>query len=139
MKQNYKVGEKLDLTGLRVTAHYPSGTTESLNDGDYTTSIAEETVLSTGGKFDLVVTYLDKTDTVEINVVKTATKVDFNIDNAKLYYHYGDQLDLSGIGGITSIRFHEKSLKTIEDNNSNNGIYSSTDHIIVDAIFESGD
>ena len=49
------------------------------------------------------------------------------------------QLDLSGIGGITSIRFHEKSLKTIEDNNSNNGIYSSTDHIIVDAIFESGD
>ena len=113
MKQNYKVGEKLDLTGLRVTAHYPSGTTESLNDDDYTTSIAEDTVLSTGGKFDLVVTYLDKTDTVEINVVKTATKVDFNIDNAKLYYHYGDQLDLTGL--VVTVTYDDGSIEVITD------------------------
>ena len=47
------------------------------------------------------------------------------------------QLDLTGIGAITSIRFDEKSLDAI--NNGNNGIYGGTEQIIVDAIFESGD
>lgn len=47
------------------------------------------------------------------------------------------QLDLTGLGEITSIRFDEKSIDAV--NNGNNGIYGGTEHIIVDAIFESGD
>lgn len=48
------------------------------------------------------------------------------------------QLDLVGIGEITSIRFDDKSIQAIESN-KNNGIYGTTEHIIVDAVFESGD
>ena len=95
VKQNYKIGEKLDLTGLVVTATYPSGATEEVT--DYTTNIANNSDLNTAGKFDLVVTYLNKTDSFEINVIKTAVRVTFNADNAKLYYHYGAQLDLTGL------------------------------------------
>ena len=47
------------------------------------------------------------------------------------------QLDLTGLGELTSIRFDEKSLTAID--NSNNGIFGGTEHLIVDAIFESGD
>lgn len=47
------------------------------------------------------------------------------------------QLDLTGLGELTSIRFDEKSLAAID--NSNNGIFGGTEHLIVDAIFESGD
>lgn len=95
VKQNYKIGDKLDLTGLVVTATYPSGATEEVT--EYTTNIANNSDLNTAGKFDLVVTYLNKTDSFEINVIKTAVDVTFNPDNAKLYYHYGDQLDLTGL------------------------------------------
>lgn len=49
------------------------------------------------------------------------------------------QLDLVGIGEITSIRFDESSLKTIDESNKNNGIYGTTECLIVDAVFESGD
>lgn len=95
VKQNYKIGEKLDLTGLVVTATYPSGATEEVT--DYTTNIANNSDLNTAGKFDLVVTYLNKTDSFEITVVKTVVGVSFNASNAKLYYHYGAQLDLTSL------------------------------------------
>lgn len=48
------------------------------------------------------------------------------------------QLDLAGIGEITSIRFDKDSLSAIE-NNKNNGYFGTIEHIIVDAVFESGD
>ena len=95
VKQNYKIGEKLDLTGLVVTATYPSGATEEVT--DYTTNVANNSDLNTAGKFDLVVTYLNKTDSFEITVVKTVVGVTFNASKAKLYYHYGAQLDLTGL------------------------------------------
>ena len=47
------------------------------------------------------------------------------------------QLDLQGIGEITSIRFDEDSLSAID--NANNGVFGGTEHIIVDAIYESGE
>lgn len=48
------------------------------------------------------------------------------------------QLDLEGVGEITSIRFDKDSLQSIEDN-SDIRVYGTADHIIVDAIYESGD
>lgn len=105
VKQNYKIGEKLDLTGLVVTATYPSGATEEVT--NYTTNIANNSDLNTAGKFDLVVTYLNKTDSFEINVIKTAVGVTFNASNAKLYYHYGAQLDLTGL--VVTITYDDGS------------------------------
>lgn len=49
------------------------------------------------------------------------------------------QLDLTGIGEITSIRFDLESLEDIEDANNSAGTHLGTAHIIVDAIYESGD
>ena len=49
------------------------------------------------------------------------------------------QLDLTGIGEITSIRFDIDSLEDIEAANNSAGTHLGTAHIIVDAIYESGD
>ena len=49
------------------------------------------------------------------------------------------QLDLTGIGEITSIRFDLESLEDIEAANNSAGTHLGTAHIIVDAIYESGD
>lgn len=49
------------------------------------------------------------------------------------------QLDLNGIGEITSIRFSGETLDAIEAAKLENGVYGSTEHLIVDAIYESGE
>ena len=63
-----------------------------------------------------------------------------NAEQATIIGSVGNyQLDLTGIGEITSIRFDEDSLDAIENANNSGGAYLGTAHIIVDAIYESGE
>lgn len=64
-KTKYDVGEKLDLTGLVVTALYSNGATKVLKDTDYTVS---EVDMSTAGKKTVTITYKNVTASFDIQV-----------------------------------------------------------------------
>ena len=95
VKQNYKVGEKLDLTGLVVTANYSNGYSEEID--TYTTSTEDKATLSTGGEFDLVVSYGTLTDSFKVTVTKAPATMDVDTTKAKMSYNRGDELNLSKI------------------------------------------
>ena len=63
----YEVGDKLDLTGLVVTAHYSDGSEVVLKEGQYQVS---EVDMSTSGRKKVTVTFGDKSATFTITVGK---------------------------------------------------------------------
>ncbi|MDR2610162.1 MAG: bacterial Ig-like domain-containing protein, partial [Clostridiales Family XIII bacterium] len=74
-KTSYKAGEKLNLKGLVVTAHYSSGATAEVTFATpphFGTSLANGTVLNTEGVIPVTVTYQGKITTFDITVAEAA-------------------------------------------------------------------
>ena len=97
-KTEYEIGEKLDLTGLVVTAHYSDGNEKVLSAGDYEVSGFDS---STAGEKTITVTYQDKTTTFTVNVKEAAPVVTLEsitvTGPTKTEYKIGDELDLAGL------------------------------------------
>lgn len=91
VKTLYHSGEKLDLTGLVVTANYSNNTTETVT--DYTVSVANGTKLTETAL--ITVTY--KTVTAKFQVTVYRGEVQYNNSFNWKEYHYGDTFDLSDI------------------------------------------
>ena len=97
-KTEYKIGEKLDLTGLVVTAHYSDGSKKVLADGDYDVSAFDS---SSAGEKTITVTYQDKTATFKVTVKADEPVV--TVDSitvtgpTKTEYKTGEKLDLTGL------------------------------------------
>lgn len=73
-KREYEVGDRLDLTGMEVTAKYSDESEETLKSGDYTTSGYNG---SQEGTCTITVTYRGKTDTFTVTVTQVKYTVTF--------------------------------------------------------------
>ena len=98
-KTEYTQGEKLDLSGLVVTAVYSNDSKVELQAGDYTVSGYDP---NAAGKQTVTVTYDGKTATFTVTVTKSEEpepaleKIEIT-GPAKTEYTQGEKLDLSGL------------------------------------------
>ncbi len=93
-KTTYYVGDKLDQTGLVLTATYSNGTTENITSG-FTCSPA---TLSTAGTRTITVSYQGKTTTFTLTVQEVVlTSIAVKSKPSKTTYYVGDTLNKSGL------------------------------------------
>ena len=93
-KVNYFVGDTLDTTGLKLTATYNNGTTQTITGGFTCTP----TALSTAGTQTVTVNYGGKTATFTVNVQDvTLSGIAIASNPTKTSYYVGDTLDTTGL------------------------------------------
>ena len=93
-KVNYFVGDTLDTTGLKLTATYSNGTTQTITSGFTCTP----TALSTAGAQTVTVSYGGKTATFTVNVQDvTLSGIAVASKPSKVNYFVGDTLDTTGL------------------------------------------
>ena len=95
VKKDYKQDDKLDLTGLVVTANYSDGTATNVT--DYTVNPVNGTTLSTIGTQTITVTYEGKTASFGVEVEKKLVSITLDTSNVKKEYYQGDSVDLTGL------------------------------------------
>lgn len=95
-REGYYVGDKLDLSGLRVNASYNNGNAEVSN---YTTSIADGGTLDTAGEQEIIVSFGGKTKSFIVYVTEVEiARLEADTSAVKTEgYYSGDTLDLSGL------------------------------------------
>ena len=93
-KINYFVGDTLDTTGLKLTATYNNGITQTITSGFTCTP----TALSTAGAQTVTVNYGGKTATFTVNVQDvTLSGIAIASNPTKTSYYVGDTLDTTGL------------------------------------------
>ena len=93
-KTSYFVGDTLDTTGLKLTATYNNGTTQTITSGFTCTP----TALSTAGAQTVTVNYGGKTATFTVNVQDvTLSGIAIASNPTKTSYFVGDTLDTTGL------------------------------------------
>ena len=93
-KASYFVGDTLDTTGLKLTATYNNGTTQTITSGFTCTP----TALSTAGAQTVTVNYGGKTATFTVNVQDvTLSGIAIASNPSKTSYYVGDTLDTTGL------------------------------------------
>ena len=93
-KTSYYVGDTLDTTGLKLTATYNNGTTQTITSGFTCTP----TALSTAGAQTVTVNYGGKTATFTVNVQDvTLSGIAIASNPSKASYYVGDTLDTTGL------------------------------------------
>ena len=93
-KTSYYVGDTLDTTGLKLTATYNNGTTQTITSGFTCTP----TALSTAGAQTVIVNYGGKTATFTVNVQDvTLSGIAIASSPSKTSYYVGDTLDTTGL------------------------------------------
>ena len=93
-KASYFVGDTLDTTGLKLTATYNNGTTQTITSGFTCTP----TALSTAGTQTVTVNYGGKTATFTVNVQDvTLSGIAIASNPSKTSYYVGDTLDTTGL------------------------------------------
>ena len=93
-KTSYFVGDTLDTTGLKLTATYNNGTTQTITSGFTCTP----TALSTAGAQTVTVNYGGKTATFTVNVQDvTLSGIAIASNPSKTSYYVGDTLDTTGL------------------------------------------
>ena len=93
-KTSYFVGDTLDTTGLKLTATYNNGTTQTITSGFTCTP----TALSTAGVQTVTVNYGGKTATFAVNVQDVALSgIAIASNPTKTSYYVGDTLDTTGL------------------------------------------
>lgn len=95
VKKDYKQDDKLDLTGLVVTANYSDGTATNVT--DYAVNPGNGTTLSTIGTQTITVTYEGKTTSFAVEVEKKLVSITLDTSNVKKEYYQGDSVDLTGL------------------------------------------
>ena len=90
VKKTYFVSEKLDLTGLVVTANYSDGTSKVLSKEEYTVTPAENTVFYEIGEKTITIDFNGKTDSFKVNLLKN------NLSEVQITFpdEYQDKTDL---------------------------------------------
>lgn len=96
-KTKYKVGEALDLSGVKFKAIYNDGEEKEIETG-YTSSIPNGTILDTIGYNPIILEYEGKTITALVFVGEIAIEsISINTGPDKVVYQVGEQLDLTGL------------------------------------------
>ena len=103
MRTEYFAGEYLNLAGLKVEVIYTDDTTEELDKEEYEVNIEDGTLLEIIGEQEIVVSYMDYSDTFTINVSafpepeKIITGITVDTVNVKTEYFVGEHLNLAGL------------------------------------------
>ena len=93
-KTSYYVGDTLDTTGLKLTATYSNGTTQTITGGFTCTP----TALTSAGMQTVTVNYGGKTATFTVNVQDvTLSGIAIASNPTKTSYYVGDTLDTTGL------------------------------------------
>ena len=93
-KTSYYVGDTLDTTGLKLTATYNNGTTQTITGGFTCTP----TALTSAGAQTVTVNYGGKTATFAVNVQDvTLSGIAVASKPSKVNYFVGDTLDTTGL------------------------------------------
>ena len=93
-KTSYYVGDTLDTTGLKLTATYNNGTTQTITGGFTCTP----TALTSAGMQTVTVNYGGKTATFAVNVQDvTLSGIAIASKPSKVNYFVGDTLDTTGL------------------------------------------
>ena len=93
-KTSYYVGDTLDTTGLKLTATYSNGTTQTITSGFTCTP----TALTSAGVQTVTVNYGGKTATFTVNVQDvTLSGIAIASSPSKTSYYVGDTLDTTGL------------------------------------------
>ena len=95
VKKDYKQNDKLDLTGLVVTANYSDGTTTNVT--NYTVTPGNGSTLSTIGTQTITITYEGKTASFGVEVEKKLVSITLDTSKVKKEYYQGDSVDLTGL------------------------------------------
>lgn len=96
-KTKYKVGEALDLSGVKFKAIYNDGEEKEIETG-YTSSVPNGTILDTIGYNPIILEYEGKTITALVFVGEIAIEsISINTEPDKVVYQVGEQLDLTGL------------------------------------------
>jgi len=93
-KTDYYVGEKLDTTGLTLTAHYGDGTQKAITSG-FTCQMSK---INVGGQTIVTVTYEGKMTTFAIQVLQNeVTRISVSTLPNQLEYYVGEKMDTTGL------------------------------------------
>lgn len=93
-KTEYKVGEELDLEGLRVFAHYSDETKKELSDNEYQVTGFDSSKM---GEVEITIIFQDFTKTFTVTIIENVTLVSiFIVEPDKTIYKVGEELDLTG-------------------------------------------
>lgn len=111
VKKTYNTGEKLDLTGLVVTANYNDGTSAVVT--DYTSTVDETFGLVTVGDHDVEISYNGKKATFKVTVAKVLTGITLNTDAVKKTYTIGETLDTTGL--VVTANYNDGSSEVVTD------------------------
>ncbi len=105
-KLGYDKGDRLDLTGMVVTAYYDNGDSRELNPEEYSVSPEADTELSEPGDVTVTVFYEDFEYSFDISVNSTVSVTDLSVTPpARLTYTVGDSLDLTGMGVVATFDY----------------------------------
>lgn len=95
MKKDYLVNEKLDISGLKVSAIYSDGRSEKLSEGDYVITGFDS---SKPGTITIKIDYNGVTESLELNILElTITDLSIQFHPAKTTYYLGDSFDPQGL------------------------------------------
>ena len=109
IKTEYGIGEKLDLTGLVVTARYSDGHEVIITEGFEVTGFDSEKI----GKKEVIVSYLGKTAVFEVNITK-ATMTSITAEGlSKTEYFIGEDLVLDGL--VITVHYSDGTSREIRD------------------------
>ncbi len=107
-KTSYYVGDKLNTTGLTLTATYNNGSTQVI-DGGFTCSTES---LAKAGTQSITVTYGDKTANFNVSVSEIVlSSISIKTNPSKTSYYVGDVLDTTGL--TLTAKYNNGSTKTV--------------------------
>ncbi len=107
-KTSYYVGDKLNTTGLTLTATYNNGSTQVI-DGGFTCSTES---LTKAGTQSITVTYGDKTANFNVSVSEIVlSSISIKTNPSKTSYYVGDVLDTTGL--TLTAKYNNGSTKTV--------------------------
>ncbi|MCR5764995.1 MAG: bacterial Ig-like domain-containing protein [Treponema sp.] len=98
-KTVYYVGERIDYTGLKVTATYSDGSEKEIM--DYTISLEAGTTLTKEGKHTVEIKYNGFSQTFSIEVLPVITEIKISSLPEKTVYYVSESIDYTGLQVIS--------------------------------------
>ncbi len=131
-KLAYWIGERLDITGLSLTAFYSDGSSKTVTEG-FTVSGFDS---STAGDQTITVAYEEKIAIFTVTVNEPyLTDISINTKPYKVVYLTGENLDITGLT-LTAI-YSDNSTETVTEGFTVSGFDSTTaGHITVTVTYE---
>lgn len=112
LKTAYHYGELFNPSGIKITASYDDGTTEILDDSDYTYSPTNALIEDTNITFSYIYNGVTKT-AVQAVTVSTLESIEITTQPTKTKYSVGQSFDTTGM--IVTANWSDNTTSTVND------------------------